>query len=379
MEAMVIGGGVAGPVAAIALRRIGWDVTVHEAYPDPAGDVGSFVSLGDNGLRALEAIGCRAAVEARGTALPLLRLRSGRGRLLGEAHRRRVTLMRGHLVETLRELALRAGAAIVTGRRLTGVTAGATGPVAAFAGGSTATADLIVGADGIHSRLRTVIDPDAPVAGYAGLWTVGGRSPYPVEPGAFTVMFGARATMVVAPTAEGTLWAAQVPADRPPTATPGADGLAALFAGDRGPAVELIRRTEQWHPRTVMQAMPGGVPRWHRDGMVVLGDAAHPMGAGQGANLAVEDAVVLAKCLRDVPDIGDALARYEELRRPRTDRMLKAAGANRDAKVAGPVAARLRDVMMPFFFKRFAERGGAWMYDYDVEWNAVSAPASAST
>lgn len=102
--------------------------------------------------------------------------------------------------------------------------------------------------------------------------------------------------------------------------------------------------------------------------MVVLGDAAHPMGAGQGANLAVEDAVVLAKRLRD-----------EQLRRPRTDQMLKAAGANRDAKVAGPVAARLRDVTMPLLFKRFAQRGSAWMYDYDVAWNAASAPASAST
>lgn len=376
MEALVIGGGVAGPVVAIALRRVGWDVTVYEAYPDPAGDVGSFVSLGDNGLRALDAIGCRAAVEARGTALPLLRLRSGRGRLLGEARRRRVTLMRGHLVETLRDLAAGAGARIVTGRRLVGV---GEGRAAAFADGSTATADLIVGADGIRSRLRAVIDPDAPVAGYAGLWTVGGRSAHPVEPGAFTIMFGARATMVFAPTAEGTLWAAQVPADRPPAATPGPAELAALFAGDRGPAAELIRRTGQWHPRTVMQAMPGGVPRWHRDGMVVLGDAAHPMGAGQGANLAVEDAVVLAKCLRDAPAVGDALVRYERLRRPRTDRMLKVAGANRDAKVAGPVAARLRDVVMPFFFQWFAEQGGAWMYDYDVEWNAVSASASAST
>jgi len=302
-----------------------------------------------------------------------------------------VTLMRGHLVETLRELALDAGARIVTGRRLVhadGQGIGGQGiggrPVAMFADGGTATADLIVGADGIHSRLRTVIDPDAPVATYAGLWTVGGRSAHRVEPGAFTIMFGAKATMVCAPTADGTLWAAQVPADRPPAAMPGPPELAALFAGDRGPAAELIRRTDQWHPRTVMQAMPGGVRRWHRDGMVVLGDAAHPMGAGQGANLAVEDAVVLAKCLRDTPGrdataVGEALVRYEELRRPRTDRMLKVAGANRDAKVAGPVAARVRDVTMPFFFKRFAERGGAWMYDYDVEWNAVNASASAST
>ncbi|MET7424681.1 NAD(P)/FAD-dependent oxidoreductase [Dactylosporangium sp. NPDC005555] len=375
MEAMVIGGGVAGPVAAIALRRIGWGVTVCEAYADPAGDVGSFVSLGDNGLRALHAIGCRDAVAARGTALPLLRLRSGRGKLLGEAARGRVTLMRGHLVETLRDLALAAGARIVTGRRLTGADA----RTAAFADGSTATADLIVGADGIHSRLRAVIDPAAPVARFAGLWTVGGLSARPVEPGAFGIMFGARATMVSAPTAAGTLWAAQVPAARPPAGPVDRDAVAALFDGDRGPAAALVRSTQQWHPRTVMQAMPGGVPRWHRDGMVVLGDAAHPMGAGQGANLAVEDAVVLARCLRDAPAVDAALVRYEALRRPRTGKMLEVAGANRDAKVAGPLAARMRDAMMPFFFQRFAEKSGAWMYDYDVEWTTATTPAPAST
>ncbi|MFF5231825.1 FAD-dependent oxidoreductase [Dactylosporangium sp. NPDC000521] len=375
MEAMVIGGGVAGPVAAIALRRIGWDVTVHEAYADPAGDVGSFVSLGANGLRALDAIGCRDAVAARGTALPLLRLRSGRGKLLGEAARGRVTLMRGRLVETLRDLALESGARLVTGRRLTGVGPGRT---AVFADGGTATADLIVGADGIHSRLRTVIDPDAPVAHYAGLWTVGGRSAHRVEPGAFTITFGARATMVCAPTTAGTLWAAQVPSATPPTGAVDHDALAALFARDHGPAAALVRDTEQWHPRTVMQALPGGVPRWHRDRMVVLGDAAHPMGAGQGANLAVEDAVVLARCLRDTSGLDAALARYEQLRRPRTDQMLKVAGANRDAKVAGPFTARARDLLMPFLFRRFADKGGAWMHDYDVEWNTVPATPSPS-
>ncbi|MEU0555368.1 NAD(P)/FAD-dependent oxidoreductase [Dactylosporangium sp. NPDC006015] len=376
MEAMVIGGGVAGPVAAIALRRIGWDVTVHEAYADPAGDVGSFVSLGDNGLRALDAIGCRDAVAARGTRLPLLRLRSGRGKVLGEAARGRVTLMRGHLVETLRALALESGARIVTGRRLTGVGHGRT---AVFADGTTATADLIVGADGIHSRLRTVIDPAAPAAHYAGLWTAGGRSPHPVDPDAFTITFGARATMVCAPTPAGTLWAAQVPSPAPPTGPLDHAALAALFDADHGPAATLVRTTDHWHPRTVMQALPAGVPRWHRDGMVVLGDAAHPMGAGQGANLAVEDAVVLARCLRDTPDMDTALTHYETLRRPRTTQMLKFAGANRDAKISGPVTARIRDLTMPFFFRRFAAKSSAWMHDYDVEWNKASTPPPSST
>ncbi|GGM41733.1 FAD-dependent oxidoreductase [Dactylosporangium sucinum] len=360
MRAMVIGGGVAGPVAALALRRVGWDVTVYEAYADPAGDVGSFVSLGANGLRALDAIGAAAAVTARGTAIPLLRLWSGRGRLLGETARERVTLMRGHLVETLRDLAAGAGAEVVTGRRLIDVR----GRSAVFDDGTRDRADLVVGADGIHSRMRTIVDPRAATPVYAGLWTIGGRSTHPVEPGAFNLTFGARATFVHAATAHGTLWTAQVPAGRP---GPAAEDVAALFAGDRSPATRVIERTEQWHPFTVMRRLPS-TPAVHRDGMVLVGDAAHPIGAGQGASLAIEDAVVLAKCVRDAAAVDQALEAFAALRAPRTARMLRTAGATVDAKVAGPLAARVRDVMMPFFFRRFAARGSAWMYDYDVDW-----------
>jgi len=373
MRAMIIGGGVAGPVAALALRRVGCDVTVYEACTDPAGNVGSYVSLSANGLRALEVIGARAGVAASGTEIPLLRLWSGRGKLLGEAQRGRVTLMRGHLVETLRNLAAEAGVEIVTGRRLRDLADG----VATFTstGRATdsqdadleATADVIIGADGIHSRLRTVIDPDAPAPSYAGLWTIGGRSTHAVEPGAFNLMFGARATFIHAATSSGTLWTAQVPAGTRPTVPLDRAALLALYAGDRGPAAAIIEQTDQWHPCTVMQSLPS-MPRIRRDNMILIGDAAHPIGAGQGASLAIEDAVILAKCIRDRDSVAAALDSFELVRRPRTDKMLKAAGANHDAKVAGPFAARVRDVMMPVFFRRFAEKGGAWMYDYDVEW-----------
>ncbi|MET7392746.1 NAD(P)/FAD-dependent oxidoreductase [Dactylosporangium sp. NPDC005572] len=365
MRAVVIGGGVAGPVAALALRRVGWDVTVYEAYADPAGDVGSFVSLGANGLRALAAVGARDAVAARGTAIPLLRLWSGRGRLLGEAARERVTLMRGHLVETLRDLAVAAGAEVVTGRRLVDVR----DDRAVLDDGTRDSADLVVGADGIRSRLRTIVDPQAATPVYAGLWSVGGRSTHPVEPGAFNLTFGAKATFVHAAAAHGTLWTAQFPAPAAPARPPTAEELIAAFAGDRSPAARVIERTDQWHPFTVFRQLPA-TPAVHRGALVLIGDAAHPIGAGQGASLAIEDAVVLAKCLRD----GQTLEAFAALRAPRTARMLRTAGANVDAKVAGPLAARVRDVMMPLLFRRFAAKGSAWMYDYDVEWATPAQP-----
>ncbi|MFC9762811.1 NAD(P)-binding protein [Rhodococcus jostii] len=84
MEALVAGGGVSGTATAIALRRIGSDVTLYETHSDPAGQVGSFLSLASNGLRGLKALGCLDQVQQPGFAVPTQRMWSGTGRLLAE-------------------------------------------------------------------------------------------------------------------------------------------------------------------------------------------------------------------------------------------------------------------------------------------------------
>ena len=173
MRVTVIGGGVAGSAAAIALRRIGAEVTVYEAYEDPAGPIGSYVSLAVNGLRALDALGCLAQVQATGFPVARHRMWSGRGKLLGDVARGRrpedpmhsVTVMRADLVGTLRAAALESGARILTGQRLD-----------REAVRRTADADLVVGADGIWSVTRPILDPSAPQPGYAGLYLVSGAS-----------------------------------------------------------------------------------------------------------------------------------------------------------------------------------------------------------
>ncbi|MEW1889036.1 FAD-dependent monooxygenase [Streptomyces sp. IBSBF 3010] len=195
---VIVGGGVAGLASAIALRRLGAEVTVYEAYAEPAGRVGSFLSLASNGLRVLRALGVLEQVRRAGFDVPRQRMWAGSGKLLGDVPRGRlggdglhsVTLMRGALVETLRTEALTAGAHLVTGERLVDAAATDTGVRAVFASGRTAEASLLVGADGIHSVTRTPLDPDAPVLAYAGLYSVSGVSEgVPVEPGVFHMTF----------------------------------------------------------------------------------------------------------------------------------------------------------------------------------------------
>ncbi|MFI6344137.1 FAD-dependent monooxygenase [Streptomyces sp. NPDC050560] len=384
MDVLVTGGGVAGAAAAIALRRIGADVTIHEAYADPAGQVGSFLSLASNGLRALRALGCLDEVAAAGFPVPHQRMWSGSGKLLGAGPRGRldsdplhsVTLMRAELVRVLREEAVRAGVRIVTDHRLVGAEAVGGAVRAEFTDGSQHTADLLVGADGLRSATRSALDPTAPSPRYAGFFTVSGVTEsaavegVPTEPGCFNMVFARHGAFLHLPAPDGTLWwSAQVADPRPPdlegfTGDEGVTKLAGVYRDDPVP-YEIVRAAAALHRPTPMHTL-AEVPRVHTDRMVLIGDAAHPVGAGQGASMAVEDAVVLAQCLAGEPSTQAALAGYERRRRSRVARMARAATANRDAKAPGPVRRRVRDLVMPYVFRHAQARATAWLYKYDI-------------
>ncbi|MGK5557506.1 FAD-dependent oxidoreductase [Actinomadura kijaniata] len=390
MRVIVVGGGVAGAASAVALRRIGAEVTVYEAYADPGGRVGAFVSLASNGLRGLAALGVLEEVRAAGFAVPRQLMWSGSGRLLGDLPRGRrsddplhsVTLMRGRLVETLRAAAERAGARIVTGERLVDAVTTGTGVRAVFDGGRTAEADLLVGADGIWSATRRILDPAAPDPAYAGLYTAAGvaRGVAGVEPGTFHMVFGRSGAFLAIGAPDGSVWwGAQPAAERAPDLDAvDPDLLAGLYRGEPMPSA-VLRAVTETHRPTLHHTMPP-VRVWRNDRIVLVGDASHPVGAGQGASMAIEDAAVLAHALAATASVPAGLASYEADRRERTARLVKMAAANRDAKVAGPVARRVRDVVMPVALRFFYERGTAWLYDYRLPELPVSAgtPRAAS-
>src|SRR4051794_1324472 len=122
MRVAVIGGGVAGAAAAIALRGIGAEVTCFEAYADPSRGVGAFLSLASNGVRGLAALGCLDRVRERGFEVERQLMWADTGKLMGNVARGRVerdptrsiTIMRGQLVTAMREAAVGAGATLVT-------------------------------------------------------------------------------------------------------------------------------------------------------------------------------------------------------------------------------------------------------------------------
>jgi 2-polyprenyl-6-methoxyphenol hydroxylase-like FAD-dependent oxidoreductase len=390
--ALVIGGGVAGPVAAMALQRVGLDATVYEAYEHPTADVGSYLGVATNGIDALQAIDAHQPVLAAGFPTAVNVLVSATGRRLGTvsnggrladgtvAH----TLKRATLARVLREEAEHRGIRIGHGKRLVTAdhTTGGT-VVAQFDDGTTARGDVLIGADGVHSITRRAIDPDAPTGRYIGLTNFGGYTEgvsVITEPGEWHMIFGKRAFFgyVVDPSG-GIAWFANVP--RPPisaaeraatTTQQWTDQLVDLFADDHGPAFEIIASGRLEFAADNTHDLPS-VPTWHNDSMVIIGDAAHAPSptSGQGASMAIEDAVVLAKCLRDISDTPTALATYERLRRDRVERIVAQGARTGRNKTSGPVGRALADVLLPVVFKLFVtEKKLAWMYNHHINWDA---------
>ncbi|PTM84329.1 2-polyprenyl-6-methoxyphenol hydroxylase-like FAD-dependent oxidoreductase [Streptomyces sp. VMFN-G11Ma] len=353
---LVIGGGIAGSATALALHRAGLDVEVHEAHPDSAEDLGAFLTLASNGMRALAQLDASAVVTALGFPLTSMRVLDARGTELahtpiGEADDpllRYRCLRRGDLGSGLQAEAARRGIAVRHGVRLTDVRQDTDGVTALFADGSTATGDLLIGADGLGSTVRrTALDAVQPL--YAGQFVYYGRTgaaPFSDGDACITMIRGSGAAFGVAVSPDGeAYWFARVSGD-PLSAEQLAQGTPAdrramllpLLREDATPAADIVAATGEDVLVTNATEIPTGTP-WRSGRVLLVGDAAHAASpaTGQGASMALEDAVILAKCLRDAPDADSALTRYEELRRPRVEHNITVSGnISRGVRSASP-------------------------------------------
>ncbi|MGS2617562.1 FAD-dependent monooxygenase [Micromonospora sp. LZ34] len=386
--ALVIGGGIAGPVTALALRRAGIAATVHEAYPGTTDGIGGTLALAPNGVAALRVVGADDAVTAIATPIHRTAMAVGRKRIelpgLADVPPLRV-VRRNELHRVLHERARAEGVPIEHGKRLVGARETGDGVTATFADGSTATADILVGADGVRSTVRTLIDPDAPGPRFTGLlgFEAVARHEVDAEPGTMTFAFGRRGYYLYWPEpGGGTRWGANLPQQRPMSlvearAVPPAEWLRTLRAAyaDDDPGGELLRTSDAdgLHAVGSLHIMPP-VPRWHRGRMVLVGDSAHAPSnsSGQGASLAVESAVQLARCLRDLPDVGSAFAAFERLRRARVERVAARAARINQAKAPGAVARAMMPLLMPLLVKTAMnpEKTVGPEQRYVIDWDA---------
>ena len=390
--ALIIGGGIAGQATAMALQKAGLDPVIYEARDGLSDGAGSFLTLAPNGADALRAIGADAPVLAAGFPTPAIVLRSGTGKNLGSlptgpgADQPSRTIRRADLYRALHDEAASRGVRITHGKRLVDSKQDGDTVRAVFEDGSEAVGDLLIGCDGVHSTLRQIIDPAAPSPSYAGLINTGGYAygvPVDIQPGSYEMIFGQQAFFGYTLAPDGEVWWF---ANVPRRAEPAPGELAAIpneqwrrrlldyYDADAGPAASLIEATPELLAVSPVHTM-AHLPAWHAGRMIVIGDAAHAPSAtsGQGASLSIEDAVVLAQCLRDLPSPEPAFTRFEALRRPRVEKIIKAAARINNSKAAGPVARVLRDAMLPLIFKAVANSKQAREpFEYHIEWDQLA-------
>ncbi|HZA09088.1 FAD-dependent monooxygenase [Mycobacterium sp.] len=386
-SALVIGGGIAGPVAAAALHKAGIAAKVYEAYPEASNGIGGKLALEANGLAALEIIGAADAVCAAAT--PITRsvmsfARKGPVEMpqLHEVPPRRV-IDRGDLHRILHERASAADVPFAYGKRLVGIDESDGGVKATFGDGSTARADILVGADGVRSTVRRLVDPQAPNAKYTGMLGFGGvvDADLGLEPGVMTFVFGRRAYYLYWPEPDGRVsWGANLPSERYLTVTQARTVapeewlriLRETYADD-DPGALLVQGTA---PQTLdvagaLHIMPP-VPHWHRGRMVLVGDAVHAPSnsTGQGASLAIESAIEVARCLRDFPDASSAFAAYEGVRRSRVEKIAARGAKINFTKAPGPLARKLMPVILPLVFKTMnVEKTIGAETGYRIDWS----------
>ena len=344
-HAVVIGGGIGGLAAGIALRRAGWRVRLLEQAPvlEP---VGAGLSVSANGLKALDAIGVGEDVRRLARSLPLGGLRTRQGRLLIHTSESRMRaryddsmaiLLRAELVQLLLDR--------LDGIEL-GVTVRAVDPQAKLVITDTDVigADLIVGADGIHSRTRETLFPRHPSPVYSGVtaWraVIAHQDPRleSFESWGRGQAFGAH------PMAGDLVYLYAT--DRAPAGATHADeraGLLRRFAGWHRPIPELLQATENAQIiRNDIYHLTSPLPAMHLGSVALVGDAAHPMtpNLGQGACTAIEDAVTLADLARDLPA-------YTAARLSRTAAITRmSAGICRMTMLRHPLLVMLREAGM---------------------------------
>jgi 2-polyprenyl-6-methoxyphenol hydroxylase-like FAD-dependent oxidoreductase len=360
-KAIIIGSGIGGLATAIALKRVGWEVEVLERARE-LGEVGAGLSLWKNALAALDRLGLLESLRALGVEGQTGGFRTPSGEILfemregttdsatGTASRGIILLL--HRAELLDVLHRAAGPDLVRlGANCIGLDQDAATVTARFDDGRVARGDLLIGADGLKSVVRSCLFGSQPprYGGYTAWRAVTRFEQSRLTPGE-TWGRGRRFGQWGMTDGRAYWYATETVAEGQSDPPEGRkQGLLNLFRGWHKPVEDLIAATDESailrndvYDRPVLR-------HWTVGRATLLGDAAHPMtpDMGQGACQAIEDAVVLADCLSRSSNIDEALRAYEFRRIPRTRRVVhESRQAGTIAQWSNPVACRFREALL---------------------------------
>jgi 2-polyprenyl-6-methoxyphenol hydroxylase-like FAD-dependent oxidoreductase len=329
---IIIGAGIAGPTAALRLTNDGHKCMIFERNPEPT-TMGGAVNIAPNGMRLLERLGVGDGIRKKGYAVEALEIMEERGGVIGQFENKSrdgvcgVRIMRSSLQEALLAKMKEKGVEVMFGKNLDSVEGNRkNGKVkATFKDSTVVEADLLIGADGIHSAVRHYVVGDGWKPNYTGQAVVYGmvrtddlpRTDFSTmaptaavvaKRGVFFMAFADESRQMLYWAATKEKLIAEKPTDYDKIRSEEAERYKDLY----NPGPDIIASTKEFF------SWPGyglpEIPQWSKGNVVLVGDAAHALrpNKGQGLSQAVQDVFVLARVIeKEAP-----LKRYEEIRRP---------------------------------------------------------------
>jgi 2-polyprenyl-6-methoxyphenol hydroxylase-like FAD-dependent oxidoreductase len=326
---LIIGGGFSGMAAAIELRKLGADVDLVEIDPGWR-SYGAGISLGGATLRAFRQLGILEEFLALGAASDGVHLRLPHGQPIGELPTPRMAgaevpgggaIMRPVLAQILARATLAAGTNVMLGCTFTDITQDPAGVDVSFTDGQRRRYDLVVGADGLYSKVREAVLPGAPKPQYSGQAVWRAVVPRPADLKTITMWMGGRVKPGVNPVSKDEMYLFVTeyrpnndfvdPASFVPT-------LQALLADYPDPLLQAVRAQLTEASQIVFRPLEGLLVRqpWFQGRVVLIGDTVHATTPhmASGACIGIEDALVLAEELGRGSGLGTALGAFQQRR-----------------------------------------------------------------
>ena len=359
MHAEIAGAGFAGLTAAIALRQRGFAPRLYEAAPELR-EVGAGIWVSPNAMQVLARLGLAEVITREGAPIRAVELRDARAGLLNRADLSYVEREFGHPTVAIhrgalqRVLAEHAGDAVRTGARCTGVEARGGRVAVRFEDGGETEADVVIGADGVHSAVRESIFPGVAMR-YSGQTAYRATLDYTLPPefdGVGWEVWSAGARFGLSSIRPGEVyWYAALDAPEGGVDAPGTlrGALQALAAPFPAPIPALVAATDEARVTRTDLSDFAPIERWHQGRIALLGDAAHATtpNLGQGGAQAIEDAWVIADRLAAHATPETAFASYERIRMPKARMVVNTSWRfGKMAHLANPLARGARNLLL---------------------------------
>lgn len=401
-KAIIIGCGIAGPSLAIALGHAGIKSTIYELQ-DAIPKFG-WLTMTANGTTIWKSFGIFDEIMSASTKIEGMIACDFHGKHIGKINTGEelkkkygagtILIKRDTFNKILCDKASSYGVDIEFGKKLTNIKTKTPEDfdgekiIACFEDGIKAEGDFLIGCDGIHSRTRNIIVPDSPKPTYSGVVLVGGTAKKKnidinISENTIYLTYGKNAFFgyLLPESGEHMWWSYSHHPEQTDKEkrennqnTISWEGwkkkLLQTHKGDSEFVKKSINAPKETHFQFPIYDIPY-IPIWHKGLVCLIGDAAHATSphVGQGAVMAIEDAIVLAKCLRDIPNTQKAFEIFEKLRKARTEKVVKMAQKYGDAfTTTNPIKKWFRNKMIPMMIKRGNEPFD-WIYSYKVDWD----------